>query len=121
MKYLGIDYGAKRIGIATSENGILAQPLCTIENRGDKKNLLAIHNILGGTPREQYQIVVGMPHGSHLEAEIRRFGDQLGAVYFDERYSSLAAETHIRANKSKQSLDAVAAAVILQNYLNGGK
>jgi len=131
MKYLGIDYGLKRIGVASSE-GILAKPVCVIQNKGDKKNLAAIHNILGTSSNEPPQIVLGVPLGANgedtqMSLEIRRFGDFLSAelgtsvIYHNERYSSLEAEHYIRTRKTKELVDAVAAAVILQSYIDGGK
>jgi len=113
LKFLGVDYGQKRIGVAVSDNGIYARPLCTIENRGQKKNLEAIRKLLA----TDTVVVFGLPKGSRLLAEIRALGDELGAVYHDEYLSSVAAEQHIRDTKSKNTVDEVAATMILQSFI----
>jgi len=129
ISYLGIDYGLARIGVAISESGIMARPHSVIQNKGDKKNIAAIHKILCGVYDVQYYIVFGVPLGANgneteMSTEIRRFGElvknQLGVevVFHNERYSSLEASEYIKSVKSKESIDAVAAAVILQRYLD---
>ncbi|MCL2755837.1 MAG: Holliday junction resolvase RuvX [Firmicutes bacterium] len=134
MKILGIDYGLKRIGIAVSDDrGIMAFPLVTIENRGDKKNISAISelvkkhgvsSIMFGIPQD----VVG--EDTTMTRIIREFGEKLAiesgleVVYFNERYSSKDAEDHIRENlgvtnhrKIAELVDKMAAAMILSDYI----
>jgi len=118
--YLGIDFGKARIGLAISETGQLARPLGVIKNKGDARNLAAIKEI--STKHNIKYIVCGLPlHADGKETdickEIRRFGDKLGAVYHNERYSSLEAQEYIRERKLKELVDAVAATMILQSYL----
>ena len=149
---LGIDYGKKRIGIAISEAGIMARPLCIISNRGDRKNVAAIRAILSQSVTTSCGIVCGVALDSvggetSLSLESRRFGEllktELGVevFYHNERYSSIEAQEYMRdiiraGNKSRENnnfygakksknikefVDDVAAAVILNGYLNGRK
>ena len=123
MKYLGIDYGKKRIGLAASDNGILARPIAPIQNKGDRKNIAAISQLKPDI------IVLGVPLSkddmeTDMSREIRRFGAVLAAelgvnvVYHNERYSSLEAQQLINTTKLRETLDSVAAAVILQSWIN---
>jgi len=121
VKLLGIDYGLKRIGLATAVAGV-ASPFLTIENRGEKKNLSRLLEIIKSERIEK--IVVG--------DGFREFGELLGevsgleVVFVDERLSSWEAEEHIRNNlgiikreKVKELIDKMAAVMILNNYIGG--
>ena len=127
--YLGIDYGRVRIGLAISETGQIARPLGVIQNKGDRKNTLAIKELC--EKHDIKCIVFGLPlhadgNETEMSAEVRRFGELLNmylgdcakVVFQNERYSSIEAQQHIRAQKSKNSVDAVAAAMVLQSYLD---
>ena len=124
MKYLGIDYGKSRIGLAASDTGQLVRPLGTLQNKGDTKNVAYLSQFLP----DMLCIVCGLPldidgNETDMSREVRRFGtvlqSQLGVqvVYHNERYSSIEASEIIAGQKSKFSVDAVAAAVILDGYL----
>lgn len=128
MRCLGIDYGRRRIGLALSDPTLLiATPLIIIENRGIKKTVLQIMDII--QKNDVKQIVVGLPlHAngdeSEMSAEARRFGDVFVALgfpveYVDERYTSYEAESMIGNHpQSKKLIDKVAASIILQVYLD---
>ena len=128
MRCLGIDYGRRRIGLALSDPTLLiATPLIIIENRGIKKTVLQIMDII--QKNDVKQIVVGLPlHAngdeSEMSAEARRFGDVFMALgfpveYVDERYTSYEAESMIGNHpQSKKLIDKVAASIILQVYLD---
>jgi len=126
---LGIDFGLKRIGLAVSDNGILARPLMTIEYKGTSKTLDRLHNIFGSMHETPQYIVIG----SGFE-QAKSFGEAVEnyfkvPVFFqDENHSSLEAEEYIRQTlnqhnpkKVKELLDAVAATVILQSYIEARK
>ena len=140
--YLGIDYGLARIGLAISETGQIARPLVTIKNKGDGKNIAAIREIIvkqfsidfttgGGSLSDRLpHIVCGLPlladgAESDMAREVRRFGGKLGlelcaeVIYQDEYLSSVEAEEYIRENKLKNTVDEVAASIILQSYIDG--
>ena len=128
MRYLGIDYGRRRIGLALSDPTLLiASPLVIIENRGIKKTVLQILDII--KKHDVHQIVVGLPlHANGDESEISREARQFGEVFtalgypvefVDERYTSFEAESIIGNNpQSKKLIDKVAASIILQIYLD---
>ncbi len=130
-RLLGLDIGEKRIGVAISDElGMIASPLVTINATGDvvgeMQSLIAKYDI----PR----IIVGLPVGlSGREGpqakKVRGIADALASdlgveiVYSDERLSSTVAEAALisqgtRRDKRKQQIDSMAAAVILQGYLD---
>ncbi len=128
MRCLGIDYGRRRIGLALSDPTLLiASPLVIIENRGIKKTVLQILDII--KKHDVHQIVVGLPlHANGDESEMSREARQFGEVFtalgypvefVDERYTSFEAESIIGNNpQSKKLIDKVAASIILQIYLD---
>jgi putative Holliday junction resolvase len=130
MRYLAIDYGTKRTGLAICDAAqTIASPLAVI---GDRKLLLA--KIAEIVEAENVQaIVLGLPlnmtgsEGPQAKL-VRKFADQLRAhvhtpVYLqDERLSSFGAEeklapANLTRGKQKKRLDAVAAAEILEAFL----
>ena len=140
MRFVGIDLGLKRIGLAVSDgSGTLARPLRTM-TRGssdDEGAAAAIADAIGVLAREEdgvAAIVVGLPKrldGSDTDqtAQVRRMVDRLRSLVGipialqDERLSSREAESRLalrerdwRARKAR--LDAASAAVILQDYLD---
>ena len=128
MRCLGIDYGRRRIGLALSDPTLLiATPLMIIENRGIKKTVLQIWDII--QKNDVTQVVVGLPlHAngdeSEMSREARQFGDVFKALglsveFVDERYTSYEAESMIgKQRQSKNLIDKVAASIILQIYLD---
>ena len=131
MAIAALDLGARRIGIAvTDADGLSAHPLCTIERRSFGADKEAIHRALGS--REIECLVIGLPvnmDGSEgpMARHARNFAARLAAAMSievklqDERLSSFEAEQRLRnavqRGKKKKAIDAVAAAVILENYL----
>jgi putative Holliday junction resolvase len=133
MRYLGIDFGSKRLGLAISdEMGIIAGKYGTLESRGTKNDLNRIKEIV---EREGIQtIIIGYPknmNGSLGKAaqRVETFVAGLKEVIdipietWDERLSSVSAEkTLIRGDvsrkKRKKVIDQMAAVIILQNYLD---
>jgi putative pre-16S rRNA nuclease len=130
MRYLAIDYGTKRTGLAICDAGeTLASPLAVIE---DRRNLLTkIAQVVAAEHVEA--IVLGLPlnmDGSEGPQSklVLKFADRLQAhvsvpVYLqDERLSSFAAEerlapANLTKGKQKKRLDAVAAAAILEAFI----
>lgn len=134
MKYLGIDYGTKRIGLALSDEfGMLARPHKTIETKN------AVNEIVSLCKYEKIDaIIVGKSiDGSGLQNDVQvlvnSFANKINEniktpIYFqDESFSSYVAHgtqgkevfnaTKKKINKT-DNLDAKAAAVILQRYLD---
>ena len=134
MRYLAIDYGTKRTGLAVCDQSeTIVSPLCVIEGR---KNL--VEKILEIITRENIEaIIFGLPFnmdgttGSQAKTTTR-FAEELKKrtnipVYFqDERLSSFSAEEKLapaeftRKKKAKR-LDAIAAAQILESFLEQKK
>jgi putative Holliday junction resolvase len=130
---LAIDYGERRVGLALSDElGIIASGIGTLTNDG---TLLAkLTKLL--EERDVARIVIGLPLTLQgLEGEIAKkvhaFADQLGAAtplpveLLDERFTSSLAVQAIRdmgvgkkKRRDKGKIDEVAAAILLQGYLD---
>jgi putative Holliday junction resolvase len=133
MRTLGIDYGTVRIGLALSDSlGMIAQPFCVVKAKSLKEAVSEIGIKCGENGVER--IVLGLPrhmNGDESESSksARKLGDALKAelglpvFYCDERLSTCAAEkamleADVSREKRKEKIDAVAASIILQNYLD---
>lgn len=128
MRYLGIDYGRRRIGLALSDPTLLiASPFQVLENKGTKKNLARLLTIM--QQNDVALIVLGLPlhtngDESDMSREVRAFGQALAEIgytveYVDERYTSCQAEELIGGTDPKKKIiDKVAASIILQMYLD---
>ena len=130
MRYLAIDYGAKRTGLAICDpDETIVSPLRVIE--GQKELLEKIVQIV--TDEKADAIVMGLPLnmdnsvGSQAKL-VLKFADRLKAhieipIHFqDERLSTFGAEEKIAAaeytkKKKAKRLDAIAAAEILEAFL----
>jgi putative Holliday junction resolvase len=132
-RVLALDPGTKRIGIALSDElRWTAQPLETYERRSIEADVAHVHRLV--RLHDVREVVTGMPLRLHGEAgpeaeSVREFIEQLEKVLpvpviaWDERFTSKAAEQMlIRANvsrkKRKGAVDRVAAALLLQSYLD---
>ena len=138
VRAMGIDVGERRIGLAISDaTRTLARPLKTLEIAGAEDGLrrvVAEITRLADEDDSLSTIVVGLPvrlDGSPNEQTSRvtafvstlRQTTSVPIVTVDERLSSVEAESRIAIGtrdwrKRKQTLDAAAAAVILQDYLD---
>lgn len=132
MRILGIDYGDRRVGLALSDPlGIIAGPLPTYEKKPGKSEIEFFRGLI--TEKEVQKIVIGLPlnmDGTEgpRAAKAREFGGKLkgfGAeiIYKDERLSSVSAnrvldEAEMNWRKRKEVVDAIAAVIILQSYLD---
>ena len=133
-RYLGIDYGKKRIGLALSDiMGIMAQPFDVIEFKGLKNN---VENILKiAKEKEVSCIVIGKPVNMNAtEGEMAQlateFAEELKKVtdikveMIDERLTTtqaervLVEEANVSREKRKGIRDKLAATFILQTYLD---
>ena len=131
-RVLGIDVGDRRIGLALSDSGgILASPLTIIEHTTETGDIEAILKI--AKEREAERIIVGLPRlmngdiGPQAQkvqvfAEAIRANTQIPIEYRDERLTTVTAQRlHQESGTKKRNrvirYDAMAAAVILQDYL----
>lgn len=123
MKYLGIDFGLRRIGLATSE-GDFASKLKTIDVKNFKD---AVEKIVPLAEQGNFnKIIVGLPEGKIGQTVIgfvnalRKSG--LDVATADETLSSQRAMLRMiesSVSKSKRRvIDDTAAAIILQDYLD---
>lgn len=133
MRILAVDFGERRIGVAISDPlGLIAQPwgiLRRASNRQAAGELAALAREVGATA-----IVVGLPldaDGSegYQARRVRRFAALLEEmvdiplVLWDESLTTVDAESLVsrqkrRRGKRAQPMDDVAAAVLLQSYLD---
>lgn len=122
MRYLGIDFGLKRVGLATSE-GTIASPYKVLEVRGLKDAVLKVEQVI----KEGFdQIVVGLPEGKMgqtVKSFIRQFKkDGINVIEVSEVLSTQnAIRQMIKLNipkKKRRENDAYSAAIILQDYLD---
>jgi len=139
MRALGIDYGERRIGLALSDpTGLLASPWKTLSNDANVEAAAALitaelESLEEGSERVGV-IVIGLPRRLNGDpndqtAAVRSLSAVLGArtalpiVLQDERLTSREAESLLARRepdwrKRRQRLDEVAAALILQDYLD---
>jgi putative Holliday junction resolvase len=133
MRVLGLDYGSVRIGVAVSDpDGIIAQPGDFIPAEPEKECILNIKSLCSKLSVEK--IVIGLPlHMNGDEGESALAARNLGRAiqesmdipvcFIDERLSTLSAEkalreANVKGTKKKEKVDSVAAAIILQSYLD---
>lgn len=137
MKYLSLDIGEKRIGVASSDSGIIVSEYATLIMDTWQQTLSEIYAIL---KKEQVEIlVVGLPvnmdgteskyskiireYMVSLEKEIAK-GKLPTKIFFeDERLTSSEAERQLRERKYtqdeiKKKVDSFAARLILEQYLD---
>ncbi len=130
-RFLGLDIGERRIGVAVSDElGTIASPVGMIRRDSDVaaevRDLIVEYDVV--------RVVAGLPiglsgrEGPQAQA-VRAFVDDLAAAlevpveFYDERLSTAVAERSLiaggtRRAKRREKVDAVAAAVILQGYLD---
>lgn len=126
--FIGIDLGARRIGIAVSDSGVLATPHSVLRNEGDVLEKVARL----GREVEARTFVVGIPKRTHAAASDRKYEDFAEAlrqktckqvVLWNESLSTVEAMERLRESglgrrEAQKEIDMHAAAVILQSYLD---
>jgi putative Holliday junction resolvase len=136
-RYLAIDYGSERIGLSLSDPlGIIATPYTTILNSPD-----VMERLKGIIDREQvFVIVVGMPFNlkgeigakaKEVQAFVKLLETNVGVsiILWDERFTTTIAKrsmidlgTKKKTRKEDRGrIDAMAAALLLQSYLDSPK
>jgi putative Holliday junction resolvase len=134
MRYLGLDVGRARIGLALADDVLrTAQPRATVVRRAEAADLQAIAEV--ARDFEVDRLVVGLPlnmdgtEGASARLA-RAFAEKVGAglglpvELQDERLSTFEAEGRLRergldSRAQRGQIDAEAAAVILQSWLDG--
>ena len=133
MRVLALDVGDKRVGVAISDpSQVLARSLKVIQRGSRQEDFVAVARLV-----EEYEVervVVGYPRsldgtaGEQAE-KVERYAAGLAEVLtvpvllWDERFSTVSAErlmreAGLRGKRKRERIDAVAAAVILQAYLD---
>lgn len=130
---LGVDYGTKRVGLALSDPlGLTARPLAVVPRSKIVEEVVSLVK-----EQEVGTIVVGLPTGLGGDegisaSEARKLADELATatgvdvVLRDERYTSRMAESALlesgmKRRQRRESVDKVAAAIILQDYLDDNR
>jgi putative Holliday junction resolvase len=143
MRFLALDVGDRRVGVAVSdESGLIASPLLVIRRVSKLEDFARIAGLIEQQGAEG--LVVGLPLNADgtltaQAARIKRYATALqealraeqlepSIVFWDERMSTREAQQAMissgrRAKDRRANIDAVAAAVILQDYLDvrGGR
>ena len=129
MRYLAIDYGLKRTGLALCDAGEnISSPMTVLHGQKD-----LVKKILQIISQEKIEaVVIGLPlnmDGSEgpQSKRVREFGELLiknidiDVFYHDERLSSFEAQMKLAGQmtrkRKKERVDAIAAAEILQSFL----
>jgi putative Holliday junction resolvase len=133
MRVFGLDVGTRTVGVALSDPlGITAQALTTVRRTGLRADLAALRQLAHA--HDVTRAVIGLPlnmDGSEgpSAARSRAFGDALARAldlpveYWDERLSTVAAQRALREGdvsreRRREVVDQVAAALILQGWLD---
>ena len=139
MRALALDVGTRTIGLALSDpDGIVASPWETLARRGEAADVSEL--VARIQAREVGRVVVGLPleldgRQGHRARRVLRLaqalrerlhtlpGPRVEVVTWDERFSSAAAEralleADLSRKRRKEKIDAVAAQVILQGWLD---
>ena len=132
-RILGLDPGAKRIGIAISDpSGVVAQSLGFLEKTREQGWAVEVEKLVA--QHKVAEVVVGLPlnmngtEGPRAEetrrmVEVLRNRLKVPIKVWDERLSTIAAErmfreAGVKMRRAKTHIDGVAAALILQGYLD---
>lgn len=130
---VGLDVGRRRIGVAASDElGLTAQPVKVLTRTSREKDLDAVADLC--RELEAQEVVVGMPYrldgtmgpqAERVAAFARRLQERLDipVITWDERLSTAAArqvllEADASRRRRRQVIDKMAAAVILQGFLD---
>ncbi|MBM3201661.1 MAG: Holliday junction resolvase RuvX [Chlamydiae bacterium] len=134
-KIIAIDYGKKRIGLASADSFLkIASPLSTIEtSHGHVATIMSILAFIKSQNIEVEKFVIGLPlmlsgQEGPMTALVKQFAkileDKSGkqVVFYDERLTSSEVENLMRGSdinrkKRKEHTDQLAATLLLQTYL----
>jgi len=132
-RVMGLDLGTRRIGVAMSDElGLTARGVCVVDRGGARRDLDRLRAL--ARQYEAGRVVVGLPLGLSGEAgqaarDATAFAGRIGAALglpvemWDERLSTVAAEramleADLSRARRRKAIDAVAAAYMLQGYLD---
>lgn len=130
-RLVGLDVGARRVGVAVSDElGLIASPVEAVDLK--RQGIAGVCAVIERFDPER--VIIGLPKGMSgregpQAAETRAFAAELAEcidrpiVFWDERLTTAMAEQALidlghRRKTRKERIDAVAAALILQSYLD---
>jgi putative Holliday junction resolvase len=137
MRILALDVGERRVGVAVSDpTGTIARPLHAIKRASRAEDFAAIARLVDEYRAEA--VVVGQPlsldgHAGPQARRVARYAEALAemltvpVIPWDERFSTARADEILRETRGERAkrraratgeIDAIAAAVILQRYLD---
>lgn len=133
MRILGLDIGRRRVGVAVSDpTGLIASSVAVIQRKSTQQLIEQIKKLV--VDLEVDEIVVGLPLGTtgekgpeaqHMMILAARLEREIGLpiALWDESYSTKEAEMMMieagrRRKARRRNVDAVAASLILQSYLD---
>lgn len=134
-RVIGLDIGDKWVGVALSDPmGVIARPLTVVERRDELTDVEALSDLIDH--HQAARVIIGLPRlltgvtGTQAE-KVQLFSQRLASIidvpvfFQDERFSTAGAKEIMKANRKKkrgfyfkERDDAVAAAVILQDWLD---
>ena len=132
-RYIGLDFGGRRVGVAVSDpGGLIAQPYDTLVIKNLDEAVSGVCRLVAEF--DAGGVVLGLPLNlsgdvSDLSTTVRKFADRLRAAcpvpirFEDERLSSKQAEATLHAmgkkiKGNKEKIDRISAALILQTFLD---
>jgi len=133
MRFMGLDVGKARIGVAVSdETGLIARGIATLRRSNEKSDFEILARLI--EENEVQHVVVGNPINmdgtvGRSSSRMHSFAERLRGVtsvevsLWDERLSSFAAEQLLIErgrpwSKRKQEIDKLSAVIILQDFLD---
>ena len=121
INYLGIDWGEKRIGLATADSDVcLALPFKTVANLDEVLQVIKeeeINCVVVGDPIKMGGAAANNPLWLDFMTKLKASAPCKVEV-LDERLSSLAADAKFGSKKDKAGRDEIAASIILQDYVD---
>lgn len=133
-KFLALDYGTRRIGVASGVDGI-AFPRCVFDNKGHDSNVstvsdlvdeLGVSTVVVGLPLSMDESMPENAHMSDVKIFFSKLKESLGGVnvvFFDERLSSFEAaglieDLRLIGDSGELGKDAFEAQIILQRFFD---
>ncbi len=134
MKYVGLDVGDKRIGVAVSDSGLIANAVGNIDRLGydfeadiqktvDKITELGAEEIVVGLPKNMNGTIGPRAQTVMEFADALKEKIKLPIHFWDERLTTVEAhkmmiDAGMRRDKRKKNVDRIAAVLILQGFLD---
>ncbi len=122
MKYLGVDFGLRKIGLALSE-GELSSPLTVLHIKNLNEGIKKIEEVI--INKEIDKVVIGIPESGvrmSILKVVNKLRKKFDVAIVEETLSSKDAQSTMKSlglgKKKRQEEDAYSAAIILQDYLD---